>query len=67
MRIAGTSFDFLCENRFLFLIENQVYIYSTGNRTTYHRVVSDAEEAHHLNVSRNAGGTGKLSIAVHTA
>ena len=32
-----------------------------------HGVVAHAEEAHHLNVRGHGGGTGKLSVGVHTA
>lgn len=35
--------------------------------TAYHRVVADAEEAHHLHVGRNWWGTCELSVRVHTA
>ena len=32
-----------------------------------HGVVTCAQEAHHLNVSRHGGGASELSVAVHTA
>lgn len=37
----------------LFLIERQVNVHGASYRATNHRVVTNAEEAHHLNVSRN--------------
>ena len=51
----------------LLLVQIEVSLYSTSYGATYHRVVADAEEAHHLNVSRNRAGTCKLSVRVHTA
>ena len=38
-----------------------------GNGHTDHRVVARADQTHHLNVSRNGGRTGKLSVRMHTA
>ena len=40
---------------------------SAGDSHTDHRVVAGADQAHHLDVSRDGGRTGELSIAVHTA
>lgn len=37
----------------LLLVESEVSLNSASNRATNHRVVTDAEEAHHLNVGRN--------------
>ena len=37
----------------LFLVERQVNVHGASHRAAHHRVVTDAEEAHHLNVSRN--------------
>lgn len=37
----------------LLLIESEVSLNSASNRATNHRVVTDAKEAHHLNVGRN--------------
>jgi len=37
-----------------------------SNGHTNHRVVTGAQKAHHLNVSRNRRRTCKLSIRVHT-
>ena len=37
------------------------------NRCADHGVVAHAQEAHHLHMGRNRGGTGKLSVAVHPA
>ena len=34
---------------------------------TYHWVVTNTQEAHHLNVSRNRRRTCELSVRVHTA
>ena len=41
--------------------------YSNCNSHTNHRVVTCADQTHHLNVSRNGGGTCELCIGVHTA
>lgn len=35
----------------LLLVQIQVSLYSASNSTTYHGVVTDTQEAHHLNVS----------------
>ena len=35
------------------LIKRSSNVNSASNCTTYHRVVTDAEESHHLNVCRN--------------
>jgi len=48
------------------LIQCQSYIHGAGYGATYHRVVTYTQEAHHLHMSRHAGRTGELSIAVHT-
>ena len=37
----------------LFLVQEQVNLNGASNSTTYHWVVTDSEEAHHLYVSRN--------------
>ncbi len=50
----------------LLLVQRQVDGYGDGNGSTYHGVVTDTQEAHHLNVSRNRRGTCELSVAVHT-
>ena len=34
----------------LLLVQSEVNVDGTSHRATYHRVVTDAEEAHHLNV-----------------
>ena len=44
-----------------------LYSYSYGYGHTNHRVVTSADEAHHVNVCRYGGGTCELGIAVHTA
>ena len=44
-----------------------LYSYSYGYGHTNHRVVTSADEAHHVNVSRNGGRTCELSITMHTA
>ncbi len=49
------------------LVQCQSYIHSAGYGATYHRVVTDAEEAHHLYVCRNGARTCELCVAVHTA
>ncbi len=41
-----------CIEMFLFLVQLQVELYGDGYGGTYHRVVADTEEAHHLNVGR---------------
>ena len=48
--------DFLCKSycfKRLLLIESEVSLNSASNRATYHWVVTNTEEAHHLNVGRN--------------
>ena len=37
----------------LLLVDSEVDSYSDSNSSTYHRVVTHTEEAHHLYVSRN--------------
>ena len=37
----------------LLLIKCSSNVHGSSYSTTYHRVVTDAEESHHLNVSRN--------------
>ena len=51
----------------LLLIECEIYIDGARHRATYHRVVADAEEAHHLYVSRHGGRASELCVRVHTA
>ena len=57
---------FLCIYVLELLVECKCYVHSTCNCATYHWVVTNAEEAHHLNVSRNRRRTCKLSVRVHT-
>ena len=38
-----------------------------GDGGAHHRVVAHADEAHHLDVRRNRGGTRELSVGVHAA
>ena len=40
---------------------------SHGNGHTDHGVVTCAQEAHHLNVGGDGGGTCELSVTMHTA
>ncbi len=47
--------------------QSERYIYGASYRTSYHRVVTDTEEAHHFHMSRYGRRTCELSIAVHTA
>ena len=49
------------------LVQSQSHIYGASYRTSYHRVVTDAEEAHHFNVGEYGRRTCKLSVRVHTA
>ena len=49
------------------MIESQINVDGASYGATYHGVVADAEEAHHLYVGRHAGGTGELRVRVHTA
>ena len=51
----------------LLLVQSQVNLHGNADGGTHHRVVADAEEAHHLNVGGNARRTGELSVAVHAA
>ena len=47
----------------------EAFLNSNSDRDShaYHRVVTCAQEAHHLNVGGDGGGAGELSVAVHTA
>ena len=61
----GVSLDIYSPNGLL--AQCQCYVYSASYCTTYHWVVTDTEEAHHLNVSRYRRRTCELSVRVHTA
>ena len=57
MQVAGGSF-FIASNiqlacLSLLLVQSQVNIHGASYRATYHGVVANTQEAHHLNVSRN--------------
>ena len=41
--------------------------HSYANGSADHRIVAHAQEAHHFYVGRHGGGTGKLSVGMHTA
>ena len=41
--------------------------HGAGDGGADHGVVAHADQTHHLNVRGHGGGTGELSIAVHTA
>ena len=56
-----------CIARELLLVESQVDSYSDSYCCTYHWVVTNTQEAHHLYVSRNRRRTSELSVRVHTA
>ena len=49
------------------LIQRSSNVNGASNCTTYHWVVTDAEESHHLNVCWNWWRTCELSVRVHTA
>ena len=51
----------------LLLVEREVNLNSASYGATYHRVVTDTEEAHHFYVSGHGAGTCKLCVRVHTA
>lgn len=44
---------YIYNTRFLLLVQSEVNVYCASNRATYHWVVTNTEEAHHLYVSRN--------------
>ena len=46
----------------LLLVQREVDSYCYGYGSTHHWVVTHAEEAHHLNVSRNRRRTCELSV-----
>ena len=46
----------------LLLVQSQVDSYGDSYSSTYHRVVTHTEEAHHLYVSRNRRRTCELSV-----
>ena len=48
------------------LVERSSNVNRTSNSTTNHRVVTDAEESHHLNVCWNWWRTCELCVRVHT-
>ena len=48
------------------LVQGSSNIYGASYGATYHGVVTDTEEAHHLYVGRYRRRTGELSVAVHT-
>ena len=50
----------------LLFVHSFLYSYSYSYAHANHRVVTSADEAHHLNMSRNGGGTSELCVAVHT-
>ena len=47
-------------------VERSSNVNRTSNSTTYHRVVTDSEESHHLNVCWNWWRTCELCVRVHT-
>ena len=51
----------------LLLVDSHVNGNGNSNGSTYHWVVTHAEEAHHLNVSRHRRRTSELGIRVHAA
>ena len=57
-----------CQFRLEFSLRSCLFDgYSNCNGHTNHRVVTSTDQTHHLNVSRNGGGTCELCIGVHTA
>ena len=52
---------------FTLLLQSLFNSNSHGNGHTDHGVVTCAQEAHHLDVSGDGGGTCELSITMHTA
>ena len=53
--------------RLLLLVQGEVDGHGDGDCGADHRVVTDAKEAHHLDVSGHRAGAGELSVGVHTA
>ena len=51
----------------LLLAQGEGYVDGAGYGAAYHRVVADAEEAHHLDVCGYAAGAGELGVGVHAA
>ena len=51
----------------LLLAQGEGYVDGAGYGAAYHRVVANAEEAHHLDVCGNAAGAGELGVGVHAA
>ena len=49
----------------LFLVQGEVDSYGDSHGSTHHRVVTNTQEAHHLDVSRNRRRTCELSVRVH--
>ena len=50
-----------------YLLQRLLNSNSHGNGHTDHGVVTCAQEAHHLNVGGDGGGTCELSVTMHTA
>ena len=50
----------------LLLIQSKCYVHGASYGATYHWIITNTEEAHHLNVCRNGRRTSKLSVRVHT-
>ena len=48
-------------------LQSLFHSHSHGNGSADHGIVAHAQEAHHFNVGRHGGGTGKLSVGMHTA
>ena len=51
----------------MLLVEGGGYVDGAGYGATYHGVVADTEEAHHLDVCGYRRRTGELGVAVHAA
>ena len=73
MSICGISFFISAtpkqgrlEGSPLLLVQCEVDSYGDSHGSTYHWVVTNTQEAHHLNVSRNRRRTCELSVRVQT-
>ena len=58
--------EFIYLIKYRLLAQSSSHVYRTSHCTSYHRVVTDTQEAHHFYVSRNWWRTSELSVWVHT-
>ena len=67
LRKVGFELFGFKRRKFSLLLQRFLNSNSHGNGGADHGVVAHAQEAHHFHVGRHGGGTGKLSVGMHTA